>query len=280
MQNLNKIWFDLEFRKDIDDLLTLLYAMERGLHIKAISINNPSVHELRLLSGLFLKTGKEFPVFVTGAITQYEPEGDIHPCLFSLCAEQPVEHSFVDTKDAFLQGAFTVFCGGSLTTLSEILSVNNAVNAVIQGGYASYKIVPEHAVIHKFKKRDKVPTWNLNLDLKATEHVLASGASLTFVSKNICHSSWTKSSQVKTGTLFFDIFDAYLKHSDSESKCLHDVLALMAITDPELITFKPVSLFHTEHDIPKWWSEIKDGSNIKISVDYDQARFFHNLLTM
>lgn len=280
MNALKPVWFDLEFRKDIDDVLTFIYAIQKNINIKAVSINNPSINELKLLNGLFSKIGKTLPVFITGSVSEYPEEGDIHPTLIPLCSQQSVSYSTLNAGDDFLQGEYIVFCGGSLTTLSELILINNKIDAVVQGGYASYKIVPEHAVIQKFKKRDKVPTWNLNLDLKATEAVLNSNINLTFVSKNICHSSWTRSDQVKSDTLFFEIFDTYLKHSDSEAKCLHDVLAFMAITDPDLISFKPVSLFHTDNDIPKWWSEIKDDSNIKISVDYDQSRFFNNLLFM
>ena len=280
MTSLKPVWLDLELRKDIDDSLTLLFAIEKKLDIKAISIHDPSINELKLLNGLFKKLNQQIPVFITGNITEYLPEEDIVSCLIPFCDNEVINYSLLNSSDPFLQGQYTVFCGGSLTTLSQLIKINNSIDAVVQGGYASYKIVPEHAVLSKFKKRDKVPTWNLNLDLNASDSVLQSNIPITFVSKNICHSSWTNAEQVRKDTLFYEIFSTYLKDSNSEAKCLHDVLAFMSITDSDLIKFKPVNLYHTDHDIPKWWSELNENSSHKISVDYNQQKFFENLLIM
>lgn len=227
MSSLKPVWLDLELRKDIDDTLTLLFAIEKKIPIKAVSINDPSINELKLLNGLFKKLNQHIPVFITGNVTEYTSDTDIVSCLIQSCDPEPIQYSLLNSADPFLQGQYTVFCGGSLTTLSQLIKINYSIDAVVQGGYASYKIVPEHAVLSKFKKRDKVPTWNLNLDLNASDSVLQSNIPITFVSKNICHSSWTNAEQVRKDTLFYKIFSTYLKDSNSEAKCLHDVLAFM-----------------------------------------------------
>jgi hypothetical protein len=34
------VWLDLELRKDIDDYMTLIYALQNDFNIKEVSINN------------------------------------------------------------------------------------------------------------------------------------------------------------------------------------------------------------------------------------------------
>ena len=49
INNKKDIWLDLELRKDIDDYISLIFALENNLNIKEVSINNPSKNELCLL---------------------------------------------------------------------------------------------------------------------------------------------------------------------------------------------------------------------------------------
>ena len=43
-----EVWLDLELRADIDDYITLLYAIETNKNITELSIVNPSINELKL----------------------------------------------------------------------------------------------------------------------------------------------------------------------------------------------------------------------------------------
>lgn len=274
------IWLDLELREDIDDILTLIYAIESKANIKAISINNPSENELKLLKGVLDRFNLSLPVYMTGEITRYEPGKDVIDALtryMSNSAVEPVNLS--DAPLSALEGAYTVFCGGSLTTLAELSEVNSSISAVVQGGFASYKLVPEGALLKKFKKREKVPTWNLNLDLDATDKVLSSNISIRFVSKNICHSAFVSDSDLTTESVMAEVFNNYLSTSEYNDKCLHDVLAFMAIESPEIFTFKPVKLLRTNDERPKWWSKFDSESKRSISVDYDKGAFL-NMLNM
>ncbi|WP_425263615.1 nucleoside hydrolase [Vibrio owensii] len=272
------IWLDLELREDIDDILTLIYALERNANVRAISINNPSTNELRLLNGVLRLFGAKIPFFMTGVVTEYPANKDVTASLSPYMSETPIEATPLSIEFVKgLGGPLTVFCGGSLTTLSELITLKPDVDAVIQGGFASYKLVPETALLKKFKGRDKVPTWNLNLDLKATEEVLASGIPMLFVSKNICHSAFVSPKDLAPNSMLATVLANSLEGTKYKDKCLHDVLAFMAIENPEIFSFKPVELLRTDDERVKWWSESREDSNYSISVDYDKNTFLELL---
>lgn len=274
------IWLDLELRKDVDDALALIFAIQSGLPLKAISIHNPSTNELRLLQGILKYMQTDVPVFFYGAITEYPSGEDIEPSLLPLMVNQAAPLYAVNFKDAtpeFIAGEYTVFCGGSLATLATLALLNPSIDAVVQGGYASFEIVPPHAVLKKFNKRKAVPTWNLNLDMQASNVVINSGIPVRFVSKNICHSAHASSDDMQPGTFMQQVFSDYLARSDYPTKMLHDVLALMSITSPDIFTFAKVDLHHTDDERLKWWSTLNPNSHMEISIDYDNAAFLQKL---
>ncbi len=268
-----KLWMDLELREDIDDYLTLIYAIEKRYDIPYISINNPSLNEIKLVNYTIKKFALDTEFFISGQITDYGNGKDIHPSLMELISDtENITHQHISFLDynTCLNG-FTVFNGGSLTTLSILIKKFGveAFNATIQGGFASYEIVESEHLLKKFKKREKVPTWNLNLDLKATDYVLESGIQATFVSKNICHNSFISLDDINNhNTFFYEVAEAYFKDNKYPSKCMHDLLAFLTIAN-DFVGFKPVSILRTDDERPKFWSIERDESNIKISVSCD-----------
>lgn len=299
----NDLWLDLELREDIDDYATLIYAIENKYNIICLSINNPSIEEIKLFNYTIEKFDLNIPLIISGEITKYSDDKNLHPSLMELIKDydkvdyehinvlpinkldldninHPLRYLY-ESRFVFVGGeieAFpiTVFCGGSLTTLSILLDLfkdKNAIKAVIQGGFASYKIVAEKDLLKKFKKRDKVPTWNLNLDIEATKKVLASNININFVSKNICHDSHVDLNDLGSNKSFFNtVLVNYFKDNKYKSKCLHDLLAFLSFNS-DIVEFKKVDLLFTDDEIPKFWSELNDDSNISISVAFSKYKF-------
>ncbi|MBM25058.1 MAG: hypothetical protein CL760_05135 [Chloroflexi bacterium] len=318
-------WLDLELREDIDDLITLEYALTNNSNIKVLSIHNPSRKELQLAQlyreDMLKRNGFCFDLVINGEITEYETENDLSPFIpynvliaesvqdflplpfeatfekdvaeFNAKFEDPDKHfnerlviyKLEDYIKKIDMKGMTVFCGGSLNTLS-VLADNfdcSSFEAYVQGGFASYKIVGSKNTLNRFKDREDCPTWNLNLDIEATDKVLKSDLKIKFISKNICHSAWVhKNDILKNTNMFstnrFKTYLSYLSGKKSKKKCLHDVLAFMSIENKELVEFKEVVLNRNNDDIPKWWSELETNSKHSISVSYNYDLFLDNFI--
>lgn len=280
-------WLDLELREDIDDYLTLVYALEQGLDVKTVSIHNPSVNELRLLSYTLRLFKSDADIVLSGHITEYPADKDIHHSLQGYAKLVPTPEptplsakiwAMTEPDDGSNNtGTPTVFCGGSLYTLSKLLifTPNKQWLSIIQGGYAGPSIVGEENVLKKFRGREQVPTWNLNLDMASTLDVMKAGnLTASFVSKNICHDAWVKSSDVSdVDGVFGRTLNNYFSGNKSDSKCMHDLLALMAAEESGLVRFLPVTLDHISGDRPKWFSTLDAQSKKQISVSFDKERF-------
>ena len=63
-----KLWLDLELREDIDDYATLIFSLEKGYNIDAISIHNPSKNELKLLKTTLSDYSVNIPIIITGDV--------------------------------------------------------------------------------------------------------------------------------------------------------------------------------------------------------------------
>lgn len=282
-------WLDLEIREDIDDYLALVYFLDTDVKIKAISIDNPSMNELSVVNNLLKKYNRDIPIVISGEITMYSRDKDINRALYPYKSSEskfPVKHleDYLDTNIDLRDT--TIFCGGSLKTLSEILKKFPYIHfeACIQGGFAGKKIVGEENTLKKFKNRNEVPTWNLNLDIESTEYVLsAENLTSRFVSKNICHGSWISLSGVSNVDCHFNnVLRSYLKSSFKNKKCMHDLLAAMTLFN-NIVDFKYIELKNnkeTKEDdsIIKWHSIISDNKSKEISISLDYNRFLYLIL--
>lgn len=274
----NKIWMDLELREDVDDYITLIYALENNVNISVLSINNPSVKELKLFNYALSLFNKNIPVVVSGEISVYDEGKDI--CAY---AEDLIKG--VDVVDYFLLEDFKitnelmkdtiVFCGGSLTTLAYLTENvdNDLFKACIQGGFASYEVVGIENTLKKFKKRKAVPSWNLNLDFESTKIVLESSIDKSFISKNICHNSFVDIKNISKDTVYGNSLKTFLSGNKYSNKCIHDLLAFVSIFDNDIVTFANVDLKYDDTERVKWWSEMNDNSTTRISVLFDTAAF-------
>ncbi len=276
----NKYWLDLELREDIDDYLTLVYALEQGFDVEVVSIHNPSINELKLLANTLERFNANTSIVLSGDITDYKPEKDIHNSLV-----KHITHTEIPTATPLIQYIHeraekhspTVFCGGSLYTLAKLVQCLPECHweACIQGGYAGPSLVGEENTLKKFKGREKVPTWNLNLDLASTKVVMtAENLSAKFVSKNICHDAWVHKIEINNNeSVFNQTLSDYFQGNKWDNKCMHDLLAFMSLSESSLVSFTPVQLEHTEDGCPKWFSLAAPKSNKQISIAFDKMRF-------
>jgi len=294
---LKDLWLDLELRKDIDDYATLVFALETKRDIAFLSVNDPSLEEIRLFNYTIEKFGLDLTLIISGEIKEYEGDENIHSSLMELIdGYEKADYIHIDDlSDRALSNyakfdkvtgylkvyPITVFCGGSLTTLSILIERfdNEFLKACIQGGFASYEIVEKEFLLKKFKKRKKVPTWNLNLDIEATRKVLNSSLNISFVSKNICHDSWVSFNDLNDGNSFFNIIlKRYFETNsyNSDKKCMHDLLAFLSI-ESDIVGFKKVNLLFTEDERPKFWSELNNDSTFSISVSFEKKSFIDKI---
>jgi len=291
---MKKLWLDLELRADIDDYITLIMALEmKEADIKYISIHNPSVQELKLLKNTILKyydlkiIEKQPIIAISGIITEYPEDKDINKSLYKLADEYHKDSDKIDvwniediidnTSNKNLK-ELTYFTGGSLYTLSMIMKREPELVAYIQGGYAGCNIVENKDTLEKFYDKESVPSWNVNLDLDATQAVLDNKkAQLNFISKNICHASIISLEDIgNRHSLGVDVLINYYdgKPKKMTYKAMHDVLAFITIFNTDIVEFKKVEL--TGHKRKKrmyWRSYLNENSNVKISVSFNYDKF-------
>lgn len=280
-KNKNKpLWLDLELREDIDDYITLIFALDNNLNIQEISIHNPSINELNLLKETLKEYKKNVPIIVSGDITEYSEDKDIHQSLLKKAI--PSDNKFYCSLKDYLDfkdiNDRVFFCGGSLFTLSKFLEHYNesTFEAYIQGGFAGKDVVGEENTLKKFKKRDKVPTWNLNLDLESTDKVLKSdNVNIHFISKNVCHASFVGIDDLnQQNSKFNQTLKDYFGDTNRK-KCMHDLLAFMTIFNDDVVKFKNVDLHRTNEERVKWHSVINENSSKEISVSFDYQLFLN-----
>jgi hypothetical protein len=271
------LWLDLELREDIDDYATLVFALEKELNIKEVSIHNPSTNELRLLKQTLQKFNSDASIVLSGKITEYTSDKDIHPTLIDdatgwTLVVIPLDEYLI--SKSIKERVF--FCGGSLHTLSKFIecSSDTEFDVYIQGGYAGKDVVGIENVLKKFKKRDEVPTWNLNLDIESTDKVLLSKSiTMNFISKNVCHASFVGINDLgKEDTLFNNSLRKYFGDS-TRKKCMHDLLAFLTIFNDDVVEFKHVDLVRSFDERPKWHSILNSQSNKSISTNFNYGLF-------
>lgn len=277
-----KIWLDLELKQDIDDYITLLFAIETNKNITEISINNPSINELKLLKFIKEKFNLNIPIIYNGNIINVNDK-DIHIVLLNLIKNIDLNlekdviyiNKYLE-KDLDFSNRI-IFCGGSFTTLKTILEKysNQTITSYLQGGYAGHSIVGDKNVLNKFKNREKVPSWNPNLDIKASDYIIESkNLKAYFISKNVCHNSWMNAEDfINPNSEIYKFLIEYFKVNKYSSKCMHDLVAFASIFNKTFIEFKKVDLFHNNDKLIAWYSILNEKSNKEISISLNMDKF-------
>jgi len=162
-----------------------------------------------------------------------------------------------------------VFCGGAFTKVKEFVTYNKLRLLVANGGYVGSNIIPITKQLKKFRGKDKVSTFNLNLDINSAIKVLDSPNihEIMLVSKNVCHS------MVNTFGVYHK--DNFIKKYDLRSgKRLHNLLMVKEgvnyLEERDMhCKYINVNLIYDKKepsDMTLWGSELNSESNILIST--------------
>lgn len=227
----NKIVFVADIDQDIDDLIAIEYLHIRG-YLNCV-----------VLDGLSNDTNRE----------------------------NKIEKMGIEIKDEIPEGTDIIFCGGGLTKVADYVINNKLELLVANGGYAGSNIVPKDLQLKKFKGKEKVRTYNFNLDVNSAIIVLNSKHinKIILVSKNVCHN------MMNTRTILHE--DNFIKkYNLDDRKRLHDLLMVK-----EGINYleRKNTICHYEHIRPVfenkipdnmtlWGSVLDKDSNIVITVSY------------
>lgn len=270
---------------DPDDVFTLcILAHHPKVNLKCVTITPGSRHQVGLVKHILNILNKNIPV---GAKNIDHPKECVSSFHYNWLGSIPPAEADGNGPDILWQGKyattnFKIVCGAPLGNLSAFANRYVIIpEVIIQGGFAGDNIVSSELVLEKFKGKITCPTFNLNGDVKAALHVLASEKILkrTFVSKNVCHGvvydqdmhEFMRPFKDRNPglQLMFEGMDKYLKKTPS-GKAFHDPLAACVAIDPSICQFEKVELYREKGE---WGSRRSDISNAEISIKVDMDKF-------
>lgn len=291
-----KVVFDME-TGDPDDVLTLLLlASHPKVQLLAVTITPGSVDQISLVFWIL----KELELSDVRVGAQEWPRNAEKKCIRGRFYE-----SFGRISEDSLQGVetaaqvlleccdeeTTLLTGGPLHNLGHTLELHDFKLGrwVAQGGFAGEGVVPRELQMEKFLGKQICPTWNFGGNRPAAEAALASKAisRKVLVSKNVCHRAVydarfhaaflealkqsDQSEPKSTRAIALKLFcSAMEKYQRGEGKKLHDPLAMAAVVDEAVCSFREVHVFN---DRQGWGSVLQAGTNTWISIDYNDERF-------
>jgi len=189
-----------------------------------------------------------------------------------LVREKELEKIGVTFKEEIPENTKILFCGGALTKISKFVETNEIDLLVVNGGFAGINIVKKENVLNKFKNKEKVRTYNFNMDIDSALNALSSKniKEIILVSKNVCHSELNCVGEIHNNTFL-------AKYSLNKEKRLHDLLMVKEgvnyiLNEKMYCTYEnviPVCERKFPDNMSVWGSELNENSNIKISVAFN-----------
>jgi len=266
---MKKIWLDLEIVGDIDDAVTLIFAIETNSNIKAVSLLNPSKEELSFVRYWLDFSKKDITLF-THYDKKVKNNNKTHPLIMKYQNEDYPVYTLNDVTDT--QGY--VVLGGGAYTIPNLLREKGFDSFVLKGGFAGTNVC-KRTILEKFEDKEKCRSFNPNIDIKATREMIDSQVKIVFISKDICHDSGINIDFVKTINYRYtkDFLLQYLDES-TRYKMMHDLVAFLYIIDNTFIETTKVSL---NEDNRQWFSKHSEFSKKEISIDWNKETFL-NLL--
>lgn len=227
----NKIVFVADIDQDIDDLIAIEYLHIHG-YLNCVVLDGLSNDENR---------------------------------------EDKISKMGIKIKEDIPEDTDIIFCGGGLTKVANYVINNKLKLLVANGGYVGSNIVPKEFQIKKFRGKEKVRTYNFNLDVTSAKLVLNSKhiKQVILVSKNVCHN------MMNTQTILHN--DNFIKKYKLDNrKRLHDLLMVKeGINYLEFkdaicyyIQVRPVFEARSPDNMTLWGSELDADSNIIISRSF------------
>lgn len=141
---------------------------------------------------------------------------------------------------------------------------------ICQGGFISDSMISnDYRKLDKFKGLEWCNTYNFNGAPKYALSLIESSniKHKYFVSKNICHQiEYTKNELEKDNNndMIRNIMSFYLERKDS--KKLHDLVALITILDPNIITWIDGKFIRGDKGM---WGSTKGNDNLGVGINKD-----------
>ena len=175
--------------------------------------------------------------------------------------------------EALVDNENYVVLGGGAYTIPKLLKEKGFDTFVLQGGFAGANVIENP--LKKFEGKKICPSWNPNLDVKATKYMIDNCDNLTFISKDICHDSWVQMEDLDTYGDTVTFIKKYLLSCGSrKKKLMHDLVALLYIVDSNLAETTRVKMIQIGN---KWGSTHNPKSSTKISIGWDKKLFIEML---
>lgn len=261
---MKKLWLDLEITEDINNYIALVYALEAKLPISVVSLRNPTFFEYYLVAYTICIYNENISLVINGSIKEKNSVNNETLELISYHINSIIDDC--NSKPIFLNDFIknypiektTVFCGGSLNTLSMLVSKfdNSLFDSIVN-------------IENKMK--------NLSLEEEATNIVLKSKLNINFISNDVFKNfSFSKEDIGFNNNLFNSILNIVLSHNSNSEEYMHNLLALNTFENNSFIDFKKVS-FQKNNDNTKWNLEDNKDSNHKIAVKCDLDYFYNKI---
>lgn len=268
---MDKLWLDLEMSGDIDDAVTLIFALENRMNIAAVSLLNPTEEELSFTK-YWLDRFDSDAILAVHRDTRVKNTNQTHKIIKDYQFKTYPVITIDEVKDS---EDYTVIGGGAYT-IPNLLRKKGFGYFILQGGYAGPNLCPT-PVLDKFRNKRECASWNPNLDLRSTNEMLSdANIRIDFISKDICHDSDIdlqfvgKLQSGETKNFLIKYFG-----NSGKNKKMHDLVALTHAANKSFVSMTPAKMTEKQG---KWKSSFSEGSNKRISTNWNKEAFLDILL--
>lgn len=286
-----KIVIETDLGHDSDDLMAILYLISCGHEIPLLIVNPGDIDQIACAYFIKEYLGLEDMIIAGYKSSDKLSSGGIHYDLmnyynYNYKVKRDCRYTFEDMYNVMSNHkAMTALILGPPKILGGYASqpqANCFEKTTMQGGFVPYSIHCFRDVekLDKFVGQYSVPTFNMNGARPETETIVTDkyhvmGDKL-FVGKNLCHTigmyleqfSKFKPRNNQAGKLLHEALKFHFMRHDG--KRLHDVVAAIAHTHPEMMTSIP---FEPKRMNGGWGVIVNQGRNSS-AVDIDREKFW------
>lgn len=277
---------ETDIGRDLDDYLAICYLAEQEIEIEAISVTPGDPDQIALLAGLRAELGAKWKIGPSLPNRNKHSLAGVHRKLrqdYFVAADGLGKDLFLD---ALQKQKCDLFVIGPPQCVQQTLEEKPNVEfqrILVQGGFCGYHAHSQKCQrLPKFEGKDEVSTFNLNGCVKGAELLLeARCEQRRFVGKNVCHTvaasmknieGFVRAHNYRTeAKLFF--YAIYARLSKGEEKKLHDVVAAVCFTNPEIGEW----ILGTPYRKEGKWGTYPDPFGDPVLVDINYPAFYDKL---
>jgi inosine-uridine nucleoside N-ribohydrolase len=285
---------ETDIGRDPDDVFALLYLVQAGATLRAVTVSPGDRDQIALLRWLLGKIGVDVPVGAARFLSDKRSLSGPHEQMLEKDGAARlgdadgygvdiIESTLIAYPDCEIYGC------GPLKSLGAYLERHHSVEnplrnrVTVQGGFIGYDVHgQEVARLDKFEGLRKVPTFNLGGCKKSSLLLLERVETPRFIGKNLCHTiRYTRAEHTRLKpevssiyALFQELMDDYLATHDE--KVMHDVIAAVGHLHPEYFQW-----FHGEmyREQGEYGTRPSDSPRHFVAVDVDRRRLWESILS-